>query len=208
MEKKIVAAFDFDGTITYGDTLLWFLLYAGGFWRWSWNLILLLPWMAAFLLGKRSRQEVKEKALALFFQGKPLTEITQIGKDYAARRLPRYVRKEARARIRWHKSQGHECVIISASPEIFVAPWGKSVNVDIVLASKLESDANGCFTGKLLGKNCRGAEKVRRLEEALGPKSGYELYAYGDTKGDYELLAIADHPYYRSMKKEMRQKPC
>ena len=46
-----------------------------------------------------------------------------------------------------------------------------------------------------MGKNCWGTEKVRRLQELVGSKEGYVLYAYGDTRGDRELLEYADHPF-------------
>jgi phosphoserine phosphatase len=69
---------------------------------------------------------------------------------------------------------------------------------DACLSSRLSLDAQGCVTGKLLGSNCWGIEKVARLQDWLQrPRNTYTLYAYGDSRGDLELLAAADHPYYR-----------
>ena len=45
----------------------------------------------------------------------------------------------------------------------------------------------------MLGGNCRGAEKARRLRAYLH-SDDVELWAYGDSAGDTELLAMADHP--------------
>jgi phosphatidylglycerophosphatase C len=67
-----------------------------------------------------------------------------------------------------------------------------------VLATRLAVDDDGRCTGALDGANCRGPEKVRRLhawlDESHGGRRGVVVWAYGDSTGDRELLADADHP--------------
>jgi HAD superfamily phosphoserine phosphatase-like hydrolase len=92
-------------------------------------------------------------------------------------------------------------VVISASLDIYVRPWAIKAGFADVIATHLETREDGRVTGKLSGANCFGAEKVRRLEALLGPRSGYTLYAYGDSRGDKELLLSADYPYYRKIPK-------
>ena len=53
------------------------------------------------------------------------------------------------------------------------------------------------FTGELIGSNCRRAEKVRRLTVLLGNVAQYRIYAYGDSAGDKEMLAIAAEKFYK-----------
>jgi HAD superfamily hydrolase (TIGR01490 family) len=113
--------------------------------------------------------------------------------------LPGLLREEALQRLAWHRRQGHRCVVISASLGVYVQPWALQAGFDEVIASRLETTADGCVTGKLAQGNCYGAEKVRRLEALLGDRAGYTLYAYGDSRGDRELLSLADHAYYRRM---------
>ncbi|MCU1390542.1 MAG: Phosphoserine phosphatase, partial [Ilumatobacteraceae bacterium] len=50
-------------------------------------------------------------------------------------------------------------------------------------------------TGRMAGDNCRGPEKVRRLRAWLADHqlTDAELWAYGDSNGDRELLAAAAH---------------
>ena len=57
------------------------------------------------------------------------------------------------------------------------------------------SDPTTGSTGQLEGGNVRGPEKVRRVREWLGAGE-VELWAYGDSAGDRELLAAADHPVW------------
>jgi len=53
------------------------------------------------------------------------------------------------------------------------------------------------FTGLLEGADCTGAEKLRRLQALVGGLHDVELHVYGDSDGDRELLAAADHPHFR-----------
>jgi len=87
-------------------------------------------------------------------------------------------------------------VLASASLELLLEPWARAAGVDDVLATRLEV-RDGRLTGRLAGPNCYGPEKVARLEALVGDLAGVELYAYGDSRGDRELLAAAQHPVYR-----------
>lgn len=198
-KQPAVAAFDFDGTISYRDTLSSFLLFSVGFRRYVLNMLPLLPLFAAYLTGFRSRQQTKEKVLRRFFYRTPLSKLRELGKQFALKELPKHIRPEALERIEWHRERGDRCILISATLEIYLDPWAKAQGFEATLASILESDEKGLFTGRLLGLNCRNHEKLRRLEEYAGPSTDYILYAYGDSDGDRELLAAANHPFYRRM---------
>ena len=82
---------------------------------------------------------------------------------------------------------------MSASLGVYLETVGRLLGVDAVLSTELEVDAAGTCTGRMLGGNCRGAEKARRLRAYL-QSDDVEVWAYGDSAGDTELLAMADHP--------------
>jgi HAD superfamily phosphoserine phosphatase-like hydrolase len=90
-------------------------------------------------------------------------------------------------------------MLVSASLELYLAPWGRQAGFEHVAASRLEVGADGTVSGRLAGPNCFGAEKVARLEQLLGPLERHIVYAYGDSRGDRELLMQADYPYFRRM---------
>lgn len=194
-----IAAFDFDGTLTDRDSLLPFLFFTAGTSQTLGKLLMSLPVLAAFTLGLESRQATKEYVLTKFFKGLPENDLRALAQVFAAEELDKYVSKNGFKRIKWHLCQGHRCVLVSASLELYLRPWAEAKGFANVFASILQTDQDGNITGKLVGRNCWGIEKTRRLQEVLGPKENYVLYAYGDSQGDKELLALADHPYYRAL---------
>jgi HAD superfamily phosphoserine phosphatase-like hydrolase len=90
-------------------------------------------------------------------------------------------------------------VIVSASPEVYIREVGHLLDVDQVIATRLEVDDDGLLTGRYRGANCRGEEKLRRLREwmATDPSPGDPgtgeptLWAYGNSRGDLRMLRAA-----------------
>lgn len=197
MKSSIVAAFDFDNTLTDRDSLVPFLFYTYGWLKTSYHLALLTPFFIGFLLGQISRQAVKEKILTRFFKGKALNELQVQAQSFADQQLDRYLKPEALQRLAWHQAQGHRCLLVSASIELYLQPWAQRHGFETAIGSRLEVTSKGKITGRLIGLNCWGAEKPRRLFAYLGPKDYDQLYVYGDSRGDQELLALANHPFYR-----------
>jgi phosphatidylglycerophosphatase C len=186
-----VAAFDLDGTLTRRDTLLPFLLRSCGRSRTAAALmaesLLLLRGAAG---NDRARDDAKAGVLRRLLAGRPVAPLLELAETFADDVMGTLLRTDAAARIEKHRSQGHELVIVTASPELYVGPLARRLGIDHVLGTRLEVDDSGVLTGRLLGANCRGAEKVARLQAWLGEEP-YELWAYGDSAGDRELLALA-----------------
>jgi phosphatidylglycerophosphatase C len=198
-EKPVVAAFDFDGTLTTRDTLIPFLNYYAGPLGFVRGVARSLPVLVAYGLRLMRNDVAKERMLINFLAGIQLPALKQVGRKFATEQLEALMRPGALQRLRWHQAQGHTVVVISASLDIYLEPWAQAVGVDRVLCSSLRSDRAGRVSGRLAGANCFGPEKLRRLQDSLGDRSGYILYAYGDSRGDRELLASADHAFYRTM---------
>ena len=189
--RRTVAAFDFDGTLTRRDTLLPFLVQLCGPSRVAWALASEAPVLASVALGRGDRDAGKARLLARVLAGLPMAAVQAVVDSYAADVTARRLRPDTVTRLRWHVRNGHDVVVVSASPELYVAPIVRRLGVLTVLATGLEVDAADRLTGRLLGANVRGPEKERRLREHLGSEP-VTLYAYGDSTGDRELLAMAD----------------
>jgi phosphoserine phosphatase len=129
------------------------------------------------------------------FWDEPSDAVRQRGVDYATDVLPRTVRRWALDRIEWHKSQGDDVVVVSASLDVYLAPWCQAKDLSFICTT-LEERA-GRLTGRCLDGDCSGSEKVRRIRERFDLSRYTLLYAYGDTPDDRAMLDLADRKYYR-----------
>lgn len=195
-----VAAFDFDGTLTRKDTLVPFLVRAHG-----WRRVTMagLAGMAALrdtASGDHAprRDRMKIAAIDRLFSGMSTTRFGELAHDYAAR-LTDLLRPEMLHRLRWHQDRDHAVVIVSASLAAYLRPLATELDIDDVLAVELVVDNDGFLTGAVAGGvNTRGRHKLERLrawiEGRFGADTPIELWAYGNSVGDRELLTGADHP--------------
>lgn len=193
--KKGIAFFDFDGTITTKDTLLEFIKYCKGTNAFYAGFLINSPFLLAYKLKIISNQAAKEKVLQHFFKNTSVDSFRVLCEKFAAEKIPRLIRPEAIAEIKKLQEEGQTVVIVSASPENWISPWALKLKVDLI-ATQLEIQ-NGLLTGKILGKNCHGAEKVNRINKKYSLADYAEITAYGDTKGDLPMLALAHRSVYK-----------
>lgn len=191
-----LAAFDFDGTITRGDSLQVFLRYFRGWHGFLGAVILSSPWLVLMVLRVISRHQAKERVLRFILAGCTSAELEQAAKAFAEGPLNHLIRPEMLARIDWHRQQGHRLVLVSASPSVYLRYWAAQYGFETVLSTELEQQ-DGRFTGRLASRNCWGPEKVQRLQAWWGDAAPALMHAYGDTRGDREMLARADHAWFR-----------
>jgi len=136
---------------------------------------------------------MKEHVLARLMTGRDAPFVREEGRRYAEHVVASGLRDDTVGRMAWHREAGHRVVIVSASLDSYLRRVGELLRVDAVLCSEME-ERDGTLTGRLVGPNCRGEEKVRRVRRWLRDEPA-ELWAYGDSKGDAELLAAAAHPF-------------
>lgn len=190
-----IVAFDFDGTLTVRDSFLSFLTWRAGPVGWIWGGFALAPALGRYLL-ERDRARMKAAAVRQFLRGAPASDLRAWARTFAETHSATLLRPDAlRTWSEW-RAEGATLVIVTASPDILVAPFAEHLGADHLLGTRLALDENDRITGELAGENCRGPEKRRRLEEIFGPDVRLTA-AYGDTAGDADMLAIADHAGYR-----------
>ena len=194
---RTVAAFDLDGTLTRRDTLLPFLLATAGPLAVTKGLIAVgIPLTQAVLVDSNSRRgDMKSELLRRVLGGRDSEELRVAGQRYAHKLLATGLRETTLEPWRAHAAEGHELVIVSASPELYVHPLAVLLG-GIGLGTRLQVRPDGTVSGEIDGLNCRGPEKVRRLDEWLRASGStdpatVEVYAYGDSSGDDDLLARA-----------------
>ena len=85
-----------------------------------------------------------------------------------------------------------------------IAPFARRLGADRLIGTRLRFDARDRVAGGFEGLNCRGPEKVVRLEAEYGPDVRLAA-AYGDTSGDVEMLERADQGFMRLFKARPRR---
>jgi phosphatidylglycerophosphatase C len=195
----VLAAFDLDGTLTEGGSVFeWLRLIAGRSTANRAAFSLAFPLVIGVIRSGESADNVKERLFHTLLAGREVADVTQRSREFAIEHLRTHVREHVAARLAWHLQQGHDVVIVSASPQIYVDVMAAQVKAHGALGTRLAVDARDRFTGSYLGKNCRGSEKMRRLQEWIderGYPSPPEIYAYGNSRGDRRLLRGADHAF-------------
>lgn len=190
-----LALFDFDGTITTREMFPDFIRFAVERRRLAVGKVLLAPLIVGYNLGFLPGTLVRAAIVKFGFSGVPLSAIEAHGLTFAQSILPSVVRPEAMDRINWHKSRRDTVVVVSGAFYVYLCHWCRAHEIDLI-CSCLEHK-HGVLTGRYLGNQCVSAEKARRVREVYD-LSGYErIYAYGDTKEDLALLAIAHERYYQ-----------
>jgi HAD superfamily hydrolase (TIGR01490 family) len=144
--------------------------------------------------GRADRDLVKERFIAHTLTGYEEQRIHEIGAAYAADLLQTRLFPQMRQRVEWHRDQGHQLVMVSATLDVYLTPLAERFGFDELICTRLEI-VDGKATGKLVGVNVRAAEKSRRLLELLDG-SEPTIWAYGNSRGDHEMLAMAGHPFY------------
>lgn len=189
--KKIVA-FDFDGTLTTKDTLIEFIRYACGTGAFVKGFLSYAHLLVLMKLGLYPNWKAKQKVFSYFFEGMKIEEFDGLCQRFA-KDNQHLLRPKGIEAIQQALDKGAEVLIVSAS----IDNWVKAFfNTLCVVGTQIEIK-DGLLTGRFLTKNCYGQEKVNRILALYPNRSEYHLTAYGDSRGDKELLAFADESDYK-----------
>ncbi len=195
MTQTAFAFFDFDDTLSKGDSIFPFLLYcikrglapkrqlfkaAAGFLRWK--------------IQPSSGRAVKEMTLS-FIKGRTIEEMDRIARDYFRDVQQRFFFKDAAPELFRLREQGARIVVVSASSDLYMKILPEFLPVDAVISTVCATE-NGVYTGKI-GKNCKGEEKVRRINEWLEGQGlsidRQKSAGYGDSPSDAYMMRLTAH---------------
>jgi phosphatidylglycerophosphatase C len=182
----VVAAFDLDGTLTEGGSVFPWLRRVAGSGTTYWAVLrLIVPLIIGALRSSQWADRAKERLFNKLLRGRDEEQIREASREFANDHLAHKERTRIIERLKWHQAQGHDVLIVSASPQLYVDVVAEMLHADGALGTRLAVDPIGRLTGGYLGKNCRGTEKMRRPV----------IYAYGNSRGDRRLLAGATYPF-------------
>lgn len=201
MQKVYV--FDFDGTLTTRDSFISIIRYSKGNMKCFLGLLRFSPLLVLMKLHLYPNYKAKQKVFSHFFKGWNIDDFNDMCIDFAFE-YKHILRIKGIMELYKAMTSGSKVLIVSASIDNWVIPFFYDDGVyDYnedgpvqVLGTKIEVK-DDLITGRFLTPNCYGKEKVNRIKGVLPDRSSYELIAYGDSRGDREMLKYADKGYYK-----------
>lgn len=196
--KKKIYCFDFDGTLTTSDTLLEFIKYAKGRGRFLMVFLMYSPLLVLMKLHLYPNWKAKQQIFAHLFAGMRIEKFDALCRSFAEE-SQHLLRPKGITLMHEALVAGAQVFIVSASIDNWVRPFFDIRNLKgvQVLGTQIEVE-DGKLTGNFKSNNCYGKEKVHRIAEALKSfeRSEYEIEAFGDSRGDKEMLAFADKGHF------------
>ena len=201
MQKTYIHTFDFDGTLTTADTMIELIRFVRGTTGLLTGLACLSPFLILMKLGLYPNRRAKDRLLAWFFGGMSEADFNRLCNDFAQARQD-LIRPQAIDMIRTLNAKGQQTVIVSASAENWVSKMAElAFGAETTVTGTRLEVSNGKITGHIDGANCYGAEKARRIQEYLDSlnisREQCLITAYGDSRGDKEMIDYADKSYYK-----------
>ena len=197
--KKKIYCFDFDGTLTTSDTLLEFIKYAKGTGRFLMVFLMYSPLLVLMKLHLFPNWKAKQQIFAHLFAGMRIEKFDALCHGFAEENQ-HLLRPKGITLVHESLVAGAQVFIVSASIDNWVRPFFDIRNLKgvQVLGTQIEVE-DGKLTGNFKSNNCYGKEKVHRIAEALKSfeRSEYEIEAFGDSRGDKEMLAFADKGHFK-----------
>ena len=181
MHKKI-DVYDFDGTIYDGDSTVDFFFFT--LFR-NPRMIVKLPvifWYAClYLLHIVSLQTFKSHFFSFVTKIKDIDQEIELFWKRKEKKINPYFLENMKEKKTTY--------VISASPEFLLKPFlNKWKNISVI-ASVVDKK-----TGKYTGKNCKGEEKIKRLDQKV---KKYEIeHFYSDSLHDLPLANISKKSYF------------
>ena len=190
---KKLYLFDFDGTLTYKDTMFLYLKFYNSA-KFNFQFLKHIPLFILLKLKLASAEKVKKSFISCILKGQSKTKIEEKSQRFFEKYYPEIIIENAIEFIQNIDREHTESYLVTASLDIWVKPFAEKFKMNL-LATRAEFK-NEIFTGNFVGNNCNGGEKVHRIKEALQGKKFDKTIAFGDTSGDKEMLEWANESHF------------
>ena len=127
--------------------------------------------------GMVSFERVKEAMLSFLFQIDDLDKY-----------IEGFVNSHMKNIKPWYLSRKSDYdIVISASYELWIVPFCRKLGIKYIIATKTDKDGN------IIGRNCKGQEKLKRLTLII--PNAQIVTSYSDSESDLPILEVAKTAY-------------
>ncbi|MCJ7932703.1 MAG: haloacid dehalogenase-like hydrolase [Chryseobacterium sp.] len=191
---KKLYCFDFDGTLTYKDTMFMYLKFYDST-KYRIQFLRHVPLFILLKLKLAETEKVKKSFIGSILKGQTQEKIEMKSKQFFEHHYPHIVRENALDFIKNIDRNNTQSLLVTASLDIWVKPFAEELKMELV--STRAEFKNGVFTGNFVGKNCNGKEKLIRIKEEINDSKYDKIIAFGDTSGDRPMLKWANEGHYQ-----------
>lgn len=191
---KKLYLFDFDGTLTYKDTMFLFLKYYNPK-KYFWSYLKHIPVFILVKLNLMDAEIAKKSFIAAILKGEREIKINRKVIAFFEEYYPKIIRPSAIQFLETIDRKNTTCYLITASLDIWVKPFAKKMGMTLIATEAQFLD--GIYSGNFLTKNNNGEEKVKRIKNEIANQKFDKIIAFGDTSGDKPMLLFAHESHYR-----------
>lgn len=191
---KKLYCFDFDGTLTYKDTMFMYLRFYDPA-RFRIQFLRHVPLFILLKLRLAETEKVKKSFIGSILRGQTREKIEKKSQQFFEQHYPKIVRENALDFIKNIDRDNTQSLLVTASLDIWAKPFAEALQMQLV--STRAEFKNGVFTGNFIGKNCNGKEKLIRIQEEIDHSKYDKIIAFGDTSGDKYMLRWANEGHYQ-----------
>ncbi|MEG0760095.1 HAD-superfamily subfamily IB hydrolase, TIGR01490 [Chryseobacterium piscicola] len=191
---KKLYCFDFDGTLTYKDTMFMYLKFYDSA-KFRVQFLKHIPLFVLLKLNLADTEKVKKSFISSILKGQKEIKIKEKSRLFFEANYPKIVRENALDFIKNINKTNTDSLMVTASLDIWVKPFADAFNMELV-STKAEFK-DGVFTGNFIGKNCNGKEKLERIKKEISNEKYDKIIAFGDTSGDRPMLNWANEGHYQ-----------
>lgn len=194
MQQRLIL-FDFDGTLTKGDSLLAFFRFTHGRFHFLWNMSMSIPIIILWKLGILKAENGKNLIFNIFYKNWSKHKLEDFGKRFVVEIIPTILFKEAISLIKSYQKEGTKIALVSASTDVYLQYFCQQYHLKCICTELLYE--NDIYTGKFKTRNCNKQEKVKRVNEIYNKNDFNKIIAYGNSSGDKAMMDWADESFYR-----------
>ncbi|MDN4013982.1 HAD family hydrolase [Chryseobacterium gambrini] len=191
---KKLYCFDFDGTLTYKDTMFMYLKFYDST-RFRLQFLKHIPLFVLLKLKLADTEKVKKSFIGSILKGQTQEKIEKKSRQFFEHYYPKIVRENALDFIQNIDHNNTRSLLVTASLDIWAKPFAEAFKMQLV--STRAEFRNGVFTGNFVGRNCNGNEKLVRIQQEISNHKYDKIIAFGDTSGDKPMLNWANEGHYQ-----------
>ena len=194
--RRRAALFDMDRTLVRKETASLYVRYQRDIGEATWkDTARVLWWVLQYTTGVIDAPVVAARAVRAF-KGIPETVLASRCDDWFRRYVEVHVCDLGRVAVETHRARGDVLAIATGASPYAARPLARRLGIPHVVASELEVDGDGHFTGNLVNPLCIGVGKVERALR-LAKDLEFDLADatfYSDSHTDLPLLEAVREP--------------